>query len=442
MFAGGICIVTFCLTFVLGRRALWTSFVGTMVVGYSYGILRANIQQPASHFIFDAAASGMYLAAFSHRFTPPQKYKLRPLVPWSVALIAWPAMLLLVPGQDPLIRLVGLRGQTFFVPLLLIGASLSASDFTRIARSTAMINCAVTGVALLQTKLGIASFYPHNAVDEIIYNSRDVLCSGIAYYRIPATFTSSAAYAGTMVISAPLLLGAMAAEPRKGFWRYILLIATGLSAIGVFLAASRSAAMFEMVMTTLFLPFGRAKSIPIYGWIGVFIAVILLVSVTPRMQRFVTLSDAHFVGDRLSSSVNTGLIDIVEEYPLGNGLGGGGASIPYFLQSRANDEVSVENEYGLIALEQGLPGLVIWLAFICWLLIRPIPRLSDPWYTGRWLARIFCALSFATAPLGNGMLSAIPQTAILMLYAGWISAPQNYFGNVSSVHGRYAESKG
>jgi hypothetical protein len=57
-------------------------------------------------------------------------------------------------------------------------------------------------------------------------------------------------------------------------------------------------------------------------------------------------------------------------------------------------------------------------------LTRPSPPRTDPWYSGRWLAWLFCALSFATAPLGTGLLNAIPQTATMLMFAGWIAAPR------------------
>lgn len=424
MVAEALCILAFALCFALGKRALWAGFVATIAVGYLYGILRANIEQPASHFIFDAGALGLYLALLTQRFGPLQKHRLRTLVPWVVALIAWPLMLFFVPAQDPMVQLVGLRGQIFFIPFLLLGACFTGDEMARIAKCLAVLNCAVLLFALMETKLGVVAFYPRNAVDEIIYNSRDVFYGGVGHFRIPATFTSSAAYAGTMVISMPLLLGAISAEPRKSRWRYLLLGAIALSAIGVFLAASRSAALFEILMVALFVFFGRMKNIPMYVWVVVVVSVAWLVSATPQMQRFLTLGDTHFVKNRLSSSVNSSFIEMAAKYPLGNGLGGGGTSIPYFLMPRLKDQVVLENEYALIMLEEGIPGLALWLGFIFWLLARPGPRRSDQWHTGRWLARAFCALSFATAPLGTGMLSAIPQTAMLMLYAGWIAAPQ------------------
>jgi hypothetical protein len=84
----------------------------------------------------------------------------------------------------------------------------------------------------------------------------------------------------------------------------------------------------------------------------------------------------------------------------------------------------MENEYARIMLEQGVPGLALWLAFIVWLLTRAVPRSSEPWYTGRWLARFLCTIFFVTAPMGIGLLTAIPQTASLLVLCGWIASPQ------------------
>jgi O-antigen ligase len=94
------------------------------------------------------------------------------------------------------------------------------------------------------------------------------------------------------------------------------------------------------------------------------------------------------------------------------------------LEPLLKDPVTIENEYARIAAEQGIPGLILWVAFIVWLLTRPRPRRFDPWHVGRWLARLFCAISFAAAPIGTGLLNAVPQTAMLLMFAGWIASPQ------------------
>jgi hypothetical protein len=109
------------------------------------------------------------------------------------------------------------------------------------------------------------------------------------------------------------------------------------------------------------------------------------------------------------------------KYPMGNGLGGGGTSIPFFLQDRLRDPVAMENEYSRVMLEQGIPGLLVWLAFIGWVLLSPLEKRNDSWRLGLRLARIYLLIAFATGVTGTGMLNSIPGTAVLLMLVGWVS---------------------
>jgi hypothetical protein len=425
--AYGLCILSFWICFVAARRQLWAGFVAALAVGYFYGILRANIPQPASHFIFDTGAIGLYLALLIRTYSPIQKYKVRKLMPWLLCLVAWPTLLFFVPIQNPLIQLVGLRGQIFFLPFLLIGAQLERDDAYKIALSLAVLNTIVLVFGLLELKLGVSRFYPHSVVDDIVFISAVQLRGGDLVTRIPATFTSSAAYGANMIASIPFLLGALTQGHRAGWRRNLLLAGIGVSAIGVFLGASRSEAVFLFL---LFLMFGgvtvwrRLRNMPWGGWLALLLGLAWLVYSVPRLQRFTELGNTGYVGSRIGFSVNGAFLQLMKDYPLGNGLGGGGTSMPWWARDQIRNPVGMENEYARIMLEQGIPGLALWLAFIVWLLARPLPRPSEPWYVGRWLARFLCTISFATAPMGLGMLTAIPQTASLLVLCGWIASPQ------------------
>jgi hypothetical protein len=424
MLAIAVCIVAFLVCFITARRALWAGLAAAMGVGYLYGIIRANIESPVAQFVFDAALAGLLLSALMQNLRLAQRFRLRRLMPWVICLMGWPTMLLLVPSQHPLIQIVGWRGNVLFVPFILLGAMLEAADMRALARCVALMNVAVFVVALAETILGVPYFYPNNAVDQIIYNSRDVYFGGVGHFRIPGTFTNSAAYASNMVASLPLLLGALSFERGRSRAHYLILAAIGASGVAVFLSASRSEAIVLIVMVLVFTfsrPVGR---FPRLAWLGMIATVAVLVAVTPRLQRFFTLSQSSVISERVQVSVNYSFLELVTEYPLGNGLGGGGTSIPYFLEPLLKNRVTIENEYARIAAEQGIPGLILWLAFIVWLLTRPRPRRFDPWHVGRWLARLFCAISFAAAPLGTGLLNAVPQTALLLMFAGWIAAPE------------------
>ena len=62
MTALALCVAALLLTFWAGRRSLGAGLVLLVAVGYSYGILRANLITTYSHFIFDASLAGLYLS--------------------------------------------------------------------------------------------------------------------------------------------------------------------------------------------------------------------------------------------------------------------------------------------------------------------------------------------------------------------------------------------
>jgi hypothetical protein len=255
----------------------------------------------------------------------------------------------------------------------------------------------------------------------IIYASRDVV--GHSAYRIPATFINSAAFCGMMVSTTVLLLGAWI--QRRGFRLDFWLLSTAIlaSVLGVFMGASRSQAAILFLMLGLTFLMGHLSRKVIIR-VGVIVACVgWIVIHNPRLQRFTSLSDTDLVEERLNSSygVSGSFVDAAIKYPMGNGLGGGGTSIPYFLHGRLINPVAMENEYSRIMLEQGIPGLLIWLAFIAWVTVSPMPKRNNPWRLALQLARIYLAISFAAGVTGTGMLNSIPGTALMLMLVGWVS---------------------
>jgi hypothetical protein len=420
-----LCAVGFVVCFNAARRGLWIGVAATLVFGYAYGILRGNLQETAAHFIFDFAALGLYLALLTRPLSPRQRFRLRPLMPWFLCLLGWPLLLLFVPIQDMLVQLAGLRGHVFFLLFLLIGAMMDSSDFRRLAKAIAILDIIALAFAIAELTFGLEHFYAQgNPVNDLVFGSADVVYGGVGHYRIPATFVNSAAYAGNMVASIPFLVGALAQERRGSRWRYLLAGAIAAATLGVFIAASRTAAVLLFVLGTLAILPGRIPNLPKSAWLAVLAGVALIIALTPRMQRFVSLEDTNMVSERIYDSVNENFLTLATEYPLGNGLGGGGTSLPYFLQDRVINRVVLENEYARIMAEQGIPGLLLWLVFIIWLVTRPGAAPSDASRKGKSLARYFCLISFATAPLGLGMLDAIPGTELLLILVGWFATPE------------------
>lgn len=433
MTAAALCALAFTLGLVAGAHSLAAGVGAVLGVGYAYGILRANVPEPASHFIFDAAVLGLYLTQVLRPVKASDRSRMRTLTLWVGLLIGWPLLLLFVPVQHPLVQLVGFRGNVFLLPFLLLGARLSREDAYALALWMAWLNVGAFGFAAAEFFVGIERFFPRNEVTRLLYMSRDV--AGYKAYRIPACFTSSAAYGGTLVATLPWLIGAWAQQgggawgghrtppsSRKRAWHGgLFVVAFAVTVLGVFMSASR---LSTVMMGVLLLSLVFTRRLGAKVWLGLVVMLPLvgyLIATEQRLQRFTTLQDIDRVATRIEGSVNMSLLEAVVLHPLGNGLGGGGTSVPHFLRQYLTDVVVFENEYARLALELGLPGLLLWLGFIGWVLSRPRPRAGEPWAVGRRLLRLDLAMRFAVGCIGTGLLTAIPGTMIWCLAAGWTS---------------------
>ena len=418
-----LCLGAFVVVFWLTRRSSVAGLAAALAVGYFYGIVRANVPQSFSHFIFDAGAGGLYLGAWLKGLTPSQRSRTQKIRKWLVPLIGWPVLLFFIPVQDSLIQLVGLRGEIWFIPFLLIGAMIDDEERSRLALWLAVLNLVALGFALAEFAIGLETFFPHNEVTKLLYTQNDVLQGQFSAFRIPATFVNQASYSATMVLTMPLLAGAWVqaglTRTQKG------LLSAGMIAamLGVFLGASRSQALMLFALIAALVSFARVRLNHLIAFAAIALVVGYFVYRNPRMQRFTNLK-TDLVKERVQGSVNVGFLDALWKYPLGNGLGGGGTSIPYFLQDRLKNPVGIENEYGRILLELGIPGLCIWVAFLIAAIGGAPSERAGPWRVGWRLARVATALYFGTAFIGTGLLTAIPGTALLLIMTGWMCVPK------------------
>lgn len=415
-----LCILAFALAVMASRRSVAGGLSTVISIGYFYGILRANFPEAASHFIFDSAVLGFYLALLFRRQSLEIRVRSRGVFLWLIALVALPAIVALIPMQDPLVQLVGLRGAIFLLPFLLFGARLTEEEVLRVTMVLAVLNLIAFTAAAVEFRVGIEAFYPHNNNTDLIYRSADVGSSD--QYRIPAIFTGSHAYAGAMVMSLPFLIGAWTLAGVGRRQKVLLFCAIIASILGVFAAASRVHTIVLAIVVLSTLLSGRIRMptrVLMLGLVGI---IAIVVVAEKRLQRFTTLQDSEMVSSRVAGSVNTTFFELLLEYPFGNGLGGGGTSIPYFLEDRIHNRVVLENEYARIVLEQTVIGLGLWIAFIGWFMFRRFTRSASHWGLGQQLGWIACVAYFGTGMIGTGLLTSIPQTVLMLFCMGWVSA--------------------
>jgi hypothetical protein len=414
-----LCCLAFASVLLTMRRSFGDGLGLVLLIGSVYGILRCNIFDGYIHFLFDAAVLGAYIAA-APRVLASRTVVDSKLGAWMVGLACVPGLLILLSPfldtQPVLIQLIGLRAAFYFVPLCLLGAVLGSNELERVAKWSVAVVVIASGFALSEYIWGVERFYPLNDVSELIYRSNDAGESGAL--RLPATFTSAHAYGGTMVGLIPMLL--FLVEYRS--WKVVAIGCIGLSALGAFASGARSPVigLVVLVLSLALRGFRNAASRAV-----MVVAALVLLVIVPRferLQRFETLSDLEYTTARVRGSVNVGFLETISEHPLGRGLASAvGTSIPFFLLDQARPQVGMENEYARIAVEQGLLGLLAWVAFTAYVLAQNplrLRRFGEATGLAMWAV---CVFGWVQAFIGTGLLTSIPGTALLMLYMGLVA---------------------
>lgn len=412
--------------YLAGRRSLLNGVLAVLVVGYFFGIIRANNPSSTSFFVFDAAVVALYLSQLLRPAPPEERPGARHLAHWVALLAFWPLLLLLAPAQDPMVQLVGLRAHVLLLPFLVFGARLRREEVDRLALWLAGLNLVALAFAVAELLLGLEHFYPRNAVTEIIYRSNDIKSTGdlLGAFRIPATFANASSYGATMAITVPLLLGAWVERSGAPWRRWLLSTGLAASILGVFLAASRTHILILLVLLGLSVLSGRMGFVGRAVWVVMLGGLGALIATNERLFLRVLTLGPEAIFNRVYVSVNETFVNRALEFPLGNGLGGGGTSMPYFLQHLVRDPVVIENQYATFMLEMGLPGLLLWVWFLAWAFTRGGTPRSDRWHLGRRLAWWACAAYYAQGLIGIGFLTSVPFSALLLLCTGWIAVPQ------------------
>jgi len=214
-------------------------------------------------------------------------------------------------------------------------------------------------------------------------------------------------------------------EPSDRLHRHLLGAAIAASLLGVFMAAARVHMITATVLVAIVTFSGHLKAGQWVRWVLALGLVAYVVAGQERLQRFTTLQDTDFIAERWTGSVNEGFIEAIRAYPLGNGLAGGGTSVPYFLRATQSPLV-MENEYARIGIELGLPGLTLWIVFLLWTFVRWPGGAKDGWALGRFVGWVACGVFFLTGLTGVGLLSSVPQTTIMLMTMGWfVTSPHS-----------------
>jgi hypothetical protein len=412
-----LCCLGFAAVAVVIRRSLGDGLGLLLSIGSIYGIARCNVFDGYTHFLFDASVLGAYVGAHEVLLWggPPGLARLRR---WVLALSTLAFVLILlspfIDAQPVLVQLLGLRPAAFYIPLVLLGGALDREQLERLARWGVIVAFLAGATALAEYFWGVELFFPMNDASNIIYLSKDI--GEEEYFRLPATFSSAHAYGAAMVGIVPLLVYLL---DRRGRWRTPALFALVVAAIGVFACGARSPVLVLGVLVIGLAIRGLRNNGARWALIFVGAAVLAIVPRVTRFQRFETLSDFDYASARIGGSVNANFVDTIVDHPLGRGLGSAlGTSVPFFLADQARPQIGMENEYVRIAVEEGILGLCLWVAFVLFALFQNplgLTRFGRATDLGLW---IVCVADWIQGFIGFGMLAAVPGTMLMLLYMG------------------------
>lgn len=420
-------VLAFIGAYLCARLSLGAGVAFAIGVGYFNGVVRANYLSVWTTFMFDGGLLGLYVGFLTRPDTNAADLWQTSTGGWVKALIAWPLLLTTIPINDYLVQAVALRGTVWFLPTMLIASRFGPGDFAVLARALAGLNLVALAGGIYVYHYGLEAFFPDNAATELLYKSQDVAGGN---YRIPSTFLSAHAYGGAMVCTLGFLLGRLL-ERKVGITEGVWLAAgVGAAVGGALLCAARQP------VVAAGLTFVAAWVISGFSWrLGVAVVTlavggIYLALTDERLQRVATLEDTEFVQSRVDQSANDHFVSLLVDYPMGAGMGSSsGTSIPFFLADRAPKQIGLENEYCRILIDQGWVGLGLWLGFLGWLYAKPPLASGRTFALGTAIMYAGSGLSWATAFIGTGTLSAIPGSVLLLVQMGIIS---NYRENTAA----------
>ena len=216
-------------------------------------------------------------------------------------------------------------------------------------------------------------------------NRRRTIYSITNYGFATGFFANSNHMATLLVISVPFLF-AFVADLRRGAKNQkagsaVLLVAVAgilVLLVGIFLNGSLAVLLLgpAVVITsaTMLLPQGMRLRGPVAAVALVSIAAILVVYLTPLNDRSVASNATSF--DTRQTMWSTTIPAIKDYAPLGSGVGSFEQVYPQYEDPGAVDATYVNhahNDYLEIALETGVPGVLLLVSFLLWWASRAVP---------------------------------------------------------------------
>lgn len=371
----------------------------------------------------DLLAAYLIFYVWKQGYFRKQKNLTMAMTAWTVCVVAWGMLQLILGQSSPVILVIGLR---FWLLYLWFGyaaaSAMSEADFRAFILT-------IVGLLLLMAPLAVAQYYspPGARINSEVDSYEDDIFVAVAgVVRTTGTFSFTLGYTTFLATATPLVLAVLAARKRNlrqllfGLAVFVMLV------VGTVVSGSRAAVLFSGGMLGVYLlaqlVFARARdkgkalitAIIVLLLVALF-ALIFQNAIETTQQRFEDAAAAESFWERVLT-IFIGEPNVYADFNwLGYGLGYGSNLASYVRTGSTLLFALVETEGGRTLLEGGLLGYlftglkIVVLALGLWKSLQIAIRTGVVFPMLIWLTLV---LALMTWP-GIGQLSANPLLGML-----------------------------
>jgi hypothetical protein len=381
-----------------------------------------------------------------------ERVRMPPLSSWVVAFVALVLIEAANPGTHGILKAVGgYRQQLEWVPFFFFGYIVMRSKerLRKLFLLLGVIALANGVVGAYQSQLAPAQLaswgpgYGERIAGTDGLGGRTYSVEGVSRVRPPALGSDSGFGGGVGVLALPGLLALLAVGRMRRRWLLVLLCLGAL--LGIATSASRTSIVIAVIALLSFgllsLSAGRHATRPLVALLALVALAVPVGSVLLATEgrgvfaRYESLvaSQAHGPGNDSKERDLAQIPRYIANAPFGVGLGTYGSAAGFGGRERVTIEgkgTTGESAYNLLALELGLPGLLVWVGFslsVIALAVRGLRRVRDVELRVYLAAAFAVFIAFTMQGLSGPTLAVTPAGAYLWFAAGiaayWFAGP-------------------
>jgi hypothetical protein len=440
------------LALMLSARYGLTLALLALYLGLLDGPVKLLSASQAASAVRDVLIFAIVLGMAARAAVTRERVRMPPLSGWVVAFVALVLIEAANPATHGILKVVGgFRQQLEWVPFFFFGyLAMRSKERLRklfvLLGVIALANGAVGAYQAQLTPTQLASWgpgYGERIAGTDGLGGRTYAVEGVGRPRPPALGSDSGFGGGVGVLALPGLLAVLAVGGMRRRWLLVLLCLGAL--LGIATSASRTSVIIAVVALLSFgglsLSAGRrairplaalAAAVALAFAVGAVLVATEGGGVFARYESLVS-SQAHGPGNDSKERDLAQIPRYLASAPFGVGLGTYGSAAGFGGRERVTIEgkgVTGESAYNLLALELGLPGLLLWVGLslsVIGLAVRGLARVRDIELRVYLAAAFAVFIAFTVQGLSGPTLAVTPAGAYLWFAAGiaayWFAGP-------------------